>query len=171
MSDVKEFESTKDLLVKINEVVSKMDHAVRLATFDLLVSRYVTKQAPASPAPKANPDAAVKADAPIVDTSDIGAFIDPLDTKKPNENVEALVAWLYSQYGAYPVTTKELKELADACGLIIPARADNTMRNAKSGGKGLFQQQGKGWKLTVSGEMYMKETFGVKKGNKPLPKD
>jgi hypothetical protein len=158
-------------LVKINEVVAKMDPAIRLATFDLLVSRYVTKQAPSVASPKGNAEAPVKEAAAPADTADIAAFIEPLDTKKPTENVEALVAWLYSQHGTYPVSAKEIQELADACGLIVPNRSDNTMRNAKSNGKGLFQQQGKGWKLTVSGELYMKEKFGVKKGNKPQPKE
>ena len=82
-----------------------------------------------------------------------------------------LVAWLYSHYGAYPISPKEIQELGDSCGLVIPNRPDNTMRQAKCDGKGLFQQQGKGWRLTVSGELNMKNQFKVKKGNKPLPKE
>jgi len=82
-----------------------------------------------------------------------------------------LAAWLYSQYGAYPVEAKEIKEFADECGLVIPNRSDNTMRQAKDKGKSLFNQQGKGWKPTVSGELYLKNTYNVKKGNKELPKE
>ena len=82
-----------------------------------------------------------------------------------------LVAWLYGIYGVYPITAKEIKELGDSCGLVIPARPDNTMRKAKKNGKSLFSQQGKGWQLTVSGEMFLKEAYKVKKGNKPLPKE
>lgn len=45
------------------------------------------------------------------------------------------------------------------------------MRQAKSKGKNLFNQQGKGWQPTVSGEIYFKDTYKVKKGTKPIPKD
>lgn len=82
-----------------------------------------------------------------------------------------LVAWLYSQYGVYPITSKELKELGDSCGLTIPNRPDITLRQAKASGKNKFTQQGKGWKLTVSGELALKETYSVTKGTTPLPEE
>jgi hypothetical protein len=167
--DDKDFEATKKLLLSINEVVTKMDPAVRVSVFDLLVSRYLGKE---NAAPAITPAAVTtKGQAPKTpaDTSDLGAFISSLDTKKPADAVIVLVGWLYSQYGTYAITTKEVKELADSCGLTIPSRADNTMRQAKDKGKALFTQQGKGWKLTVSGELYLKETYMISKGNKSLP--
>lgn len=162
----KDFESTKALLLSINEIVAQMDPSVRASTFDLLTSRFLEQKKTAPPEHK-NTDSNKSPDAP--DTSDLGAFISSLDTSKPSEAVMVLVAWLYSNYGVYPISAKEIKELADSCGLTVPNRSDNTMRGAKNNNKALFTQQSKGWQLTVSGEMYMKETYKVKKGNTPLP--
>jgi hypothetical protein len=104
----------------------------------------------------------------------LGAFISAFNTDTPNENVYLMAAWLYSNYGSYPITSKEITELSDSCGLIVPKRQDNTMRvakTAKKNGKTMFTQQGKGWQLTVSGEMYLKEKYGVTKGSKQFSKD
>jgi hypothetical protein len=81
-----------------------------------------------------------------------------------------VAAWLYSNYGSYPISPKEIKELGDSCGLVTPARIDMTMNAAKRKGKSLFHQQGKAWQPTVSAELFFKEVYNVKKGNKPLPK-
>lgn len=168
--DGKDFESTTKTLLDINEVVSKVDPAVRVATFDLLVSRYLSDISitpkPSVVKPKVGQTPEVQ-----VDTSDLAGFLGLFDTKKPSGAVMIMVAWLYSQYGAYPITAKDIKELADSCGIIVPARPDNTMRKAKVDGKSLFVQQGKGWKLTVSGEVYLRETYQVTKGTKQLSRE
>lgn len=168
--DGKDFESAKKTLLDINEVVSKMDPAVRVATFDLLVSRYLSDASITPKLPVVKPKVGQKPEGQA-DTSDLAAFLGSLDTKKPSDAVMIMVAWLYSQYGAYPITAKDIKELADSCGIIVPARSDNTMRQAKADGKSLFVQQGKGWKLTVSGEVYLRETYQVTKGTKQLSKE
>ena len=85
--------------------------------------------------------------------TELADFIKAYEHKKPADNVLLLAAWLYSTYGAYPITVKEIKELGDSCGLVIPGRPDNTMRQAKRNGKSLFNQQGRGWQPTVSGEV------------------
>lgn len=159
-------------LLEINKTISKLDPAIRSAAFEIMVPYYFDDR----PVKKSKSDDQIKGDKGTsqereVDTTDLGAFISSFEHDKPKDNVMLLVAWLYSQYGAYPIQVKEIKELADACGLVIPNRSDNTMRGAKDKGKGLFNQQGRGWKLTVSGELYMNNTYNVKKGNKPVPKD
>lgn len=167
MFDEKDFEAAKQTLLKINEAVIQIDPAVRVSAFEILVARYMGERG-AYNAKKVNAYApAAHAETP--DTNDLGAFISSFDASKPADAVMVLVAWLYSSYGVYPVSAKEIKELANACGLTVPARPDNTMRAAKHNGKGLFNQQAKGWQLTVSGELYVKETFKIKKGSKALP--
>ncbi|XQA62646.1 hypothetical protein ACM9XD_04585 [Xanthomonas sacchari] len=162
----KDFESVKALLLSINEIVAQMDPSVRVSTFDLLTSRFL-EQSKVAPAESRKADSSKSQDTP--DTTDLGTFISSFDTSKPSEAVMVLVAWLYSNYGVYPISAKEIKELADSCGLTVPNRSDNTMRGAKNNNKALFTQQSKGWQLTVSGEIYMKDTYKVKKGNTPLP--
>jgi len=165
-------EEAKANLLEINEVIKQLDESLREAALQVLVPMYfpdTSKQDRAAAIGTKDKKEAEESAAP--DTDDLGNFIASFEQSKPAENVMVLVAWLYSHYGAYPISPKEIQELGDSCGLVIPNRPDNTMRQAKCDGKGLFQQQGKGWRLTVSGELYMKNQFKVKKGNKPLPKE
>ncbi len=165
-------EEAKANLLEINEVIKQLDESLRAAALEVLVPMYfpdTTKQDKPAAIEAKNKKESEESVAP--DTDDLGSFIAPFEKSKPAENVMLLVAWLYSHYGTYPISLKEIQELGDSCGLIIPSRPDNTMRQAKSGGKSLFQQQGKCWRLTVSGELSVKNQFKVKKGSKPLPKE
>ena len=159
-------------LLEMNKLIAKLDPAIRAAAFDIMVPYYFEDKPAARKTKedktKAGGGTSSKED---VDVSDLGAFIENFEHAKPADNVMLLVAWLYSQYGTYPIQVKEIKELSDASGLVTPSRPDNTMRQAKDKSKGLFSQQGKGWKLTVSGELFVKNTYNVKKGNKSIPKD
>ncbi|WP_152521661.1 hypothetical protein [Marinimicrobium sp. LS-A18] len=159
-------------LLEMNEVIEKLDPAIRSAAFEIMVPYYFDSQ----PSQKhKHEDSSTgqkdRSGREKADTSDLSSFIGSFEHGKPKDNVMLLAAWMYSQYGAHPIQAKEIKELSDACGLVIPARPDNTMRTAKDKGKSLFTQQGKAWKPTVSGEIYLKETYAVTKGNKTIPKD
>ena len=171
--DKKDIEGIKEKLLDINKLISQLDPSIRAAAFDILAPYYFSHKQHQPAQAKTNADTKIIGGSATVapDTSDLETFISSFDTDKPIDNVMLLVAWLYSNYGAYPITAKEIKELGDSCGLIVPTRPDNTMRQAKKNGKGLFIQQGKGWRLTVSGETHLKENFKIKKGNKPIPKD
>lgn len=164
-----DFEQTKKLILDINEVVAKVDSSIKQSVFEILVGKFLKKNKSGSD----KADSAITSDAEekSVDAHDLGGVITSFDTKKPAEALMVLTAWLYSQYGSYPITPREIKELADSCGLTIPARPDVTLRQAKVSGKNKFVQQGKGWKPTVTGELAMKESYGVTKGNKPLPEE
>lgn len=112
---------------------------------------------------------AKRAENKALDAQDPEDFFAQFDHTRSAENVKLIVAWLYSQHGVFPITRAHIKETADNAGLTVAERSDNTMRQAKANGKALFTQGSKGWKLTLAGERYMKEAYGVKKGNKPLP--
>lgn len=168
----KEVDAMKASLLEINEFILKLEPEIRSAAFELLTDACfgdgLTSKINSNAEEK--PRNTNKAQgATTTNTDDLGAFISKFQHEKPAENVMLLAAWLYASYGVYPITAKEIKELGDSCGLITPGRSDNTMRQAKRNGKGLFNQQGKGWKPTVSGELFFKDTYGVTKGNKPLP--
>ena len=168
--DTKKIEETKAALVEINELVVQLDPSIRAAAFEILRPHFFGgKQAERKTAEHSDEqeESNRNQDAP----SELADFISSYEHKKPADNVMLLAAWLYSTYGVYPITAKEIKELGDSCGLIVPGRPDNTMRQAKNKGKSLFNQQGKGWQPTVSGEIYFKEKYKVKKGTKPIPKD
>jgi hypothetical protein len=170
--DKKSIEEMKAKLLEISEFVAKLDPSMRAAAFEMLRPRYFSekplqKTQDAENNDQSNAGTATNKDSP----TELADFIKAYEHKKPADNVLLLAAWLYSTYGVYPITVKEVKELGDSCGLVIPGRPDNTMRQAKKKGKSLFNQQGKGWQPTVSGEISLKETYKVKKGNKAIPKD
>lgn len=162
----------KEKLLEINELIKQLDESMRTAALEVLLPLYFSGagELPKKVHRDIQEDGKTSVSEPP-DTSDLGNFIASYETSKPADNVMLLVAWLYSHYGVYPIATKEIQELGDSCGLVIPTRPDNTMRQAKSDGKGLFHQQGKGWRPTVSGELFLKNKFNVKKGNTPLPKE
>ncbi len=171
MKDTK-IDEAKTKLLEINELIKQLDESMRETAIQLLVPLYFHgADEPRKPAVDPSGDNKSLAKGVPPSTDDLGDFIASFEQGKPADNVLLLVAWLYSHYGAYPISAKEVQELGDSSGLVIPNRPDNTMRQAKSDGKSLFLQQGKGWRLTVSGELYLKNKFNVKKGNKPLPKD
>ena len=158
-------------LLEMNKIIAKLDPAIRNAAFEIMTPYYFEDQPVSESKPVVKPKGGKrKTSTKESDTSDLGEFISGFEHEKPKDNVMLLAACLYSQYGAYPIQAKEIKDLGNACGLVIPNRSDNTMRQAKDKGKSLFNQQGKGWKLTVSGELFLKNTYGVKKGSKPIPK-
>ena len=157
-------------LVEINELLVKLDPSIRAAAFEILRPLYFVEE-PAQPKRKIPPKETESSGEDEGAPSELADFIASHDQKKPADNVTLLAAWLYSTYGLYPITPKEVKELGDSCGLIVPNRTDNTMRQAKNKGKSLFNQQGNGWQPTVSGEIYFKEKYKVKKGSKALPKE
>lgn len=171
MKDAK-IDEAKAKLLEMNDLIKQLDESMREVAIQLLLPMYFQgADGPRKPAMGAGSDNKVTAKSPAPNTDDLGDFIASFEQGKPADNVILLVAWLYSHYGAYPVSAKEIQELGDSSGLVIPNRPDNTMRQAKNDGKNLFTQQGKAFRLTVSGELYVKSKFNVKKGNKPLAKD
>lgn len=169
-------DETKKRLLEINETISKLDPSIRAAAFDILAPSYFEglERTPRLDKPRPADDADVGAtpvarrQPPVVPT-DRGEFYQRFDHTDPADNVLLIAAWLYSQYGVYPMTRKAIEEEASDAGLTIPNRSDMTMRAAKREGKNLFRQQGKGWQVTVSGEAELRKTYSVRKGTQPAP--
>ncbi|MCP4203441.1 MAG: hypothetical protein GY769_16105 [bacterium] len=100
--------------------------------------------------------------------SDYESFFSSVDSsERPSRCLFRIVAWLYLQHGVFPIQVEDLRCIAEDTGLTIPERPDMTMRQARKGGKSLFRRQGKGYRLTVNGEAFIKETYKVLKGKKP----
>jgi hypothetical protein len=162
----KVIEEVKQHLSDINKTIASLDPAIRGAAFNILAPYYFDEISPPSDDKKTPP---AKKQLPFSDTASIEKFFATHEHNKPSDNVFLIAAWLYSQHGITPLTAALCDEISSQIGITVPSRADNSMRTAKRKGKSLFKQQGKGWVLTISGEQYVKETYGVRKGNKPLP--
>lgn len=170
--DKKSTEELKAKLLEISEFVSRIDPSLRPTAIEMLQveyfgAKYLQENQDVKDHDQSNHDAATRKGAP----TELAEFVKAYDHKKPKDNVLLLVGWLYSTYGVCPLAIKKLNDLADSCGLVVPERLDNTMRRAKVKNKNLFAKQDKGWKLTVSGEIYLQDTYKLMKGNKNIPKD
>lgn len=160
-------DEVKDKLTELNEFIKPFCPEIRSLAFNILAPLYFD-ELPKIKKPKI-PSGQEQINETQLNTNDaMGKFFNAFDHKQPKNNVLLIAAWLYSQHGVFPISTKMLQEIGNDTGLVIPGRPDNTMRTAKKKGKSLFNQQGKGWRLTVTGETFLRESYGVKKGNKPI---
>jgi hypothetical protein len=154
-------------LQEVNEVIEKLDPAVRAQAFTLLsdyVTGTTTNHKPAAPAdsepPAETPD-------PASDGSD---FFAKHPNGRPSENALAIAAYLYGQYGVQPFQLDDIRKTATAVGLTIPDALDMTLKQAARDGKTLFQRTGYNqYKPTVNGELYFQKKYQVKKGTKTRP--
>ena len=155
--------AVKSKLAEINKTISALDPSIRLAAFNILAPYYFRDYEPGQEEkdtePKTKPRRHASAD-------DIEKFFATHEHKKPADNVLLIAAWIYSQNGLVSITAALCSEISTKTGVTIPGRPDNTMRFAKRKAKSLFRQVGKGWQLTTQGEVFVKETYGVRKGNK-----
>jgi hypothetical protein len=165
--DESKIDEAKTKLNQINDFISPLDPELKQKAIAILIPLYFDEHKLSKGASKQPEDM----NEPASDEADLTEeqkFFSSFNHTKAADNVVMMAAWLYSQHGVYPITPEEIKAYAAKLGLTVAARVDNTMRQAKRDGKGLFRQVGKGWEPTLTGEGYFKDTYGVKKGNKPL---
>jgi hypothetical protein len=123
------------------------------AKFNLIVGR----SSPSTDRPAFNAQEADDADA---------AFFAKFEHSKPAANVALLIARHYSKYGLQPFSTTEIKDSADAAGIVVPARIDMTLNEGGRKGKRFYQKLGGGkYRVTVHGEAFLRATYGVRKGS------
>ena len=161
----------KKRLLQISKTISSLEPAIRAAAFDILAPYYFDDYEPGASDTDKNKGKKKRTRGRSGGTASLENFISTHEHNKPKDNVFLIAAWLYSQHGAVPITGKHCQRISGETGITIPNRPDNTMRQAKRKGKNLFRKQGKGWKPTTSGELFLKDTYKVRKGNKPLEDD
>jgi hypothetical protein len=157
------FEERASRLEAVGEVINKLPSEIRLDAFGLLKG-YVTKGAVTT---AAGADAGSGGD--VGDAGD-GSLFSNYKHEKPHEYVNLIVADLFQRYGSEPFTVAEIEAIAANTGITVPARVDMTLRQAKDDGNKLYQPVGRGkFKPTTNGELYLKKTYGVKKGTQTPP--
>ncbi len=162
--DTEKINAAIEKLKEINKVVIELDPAIRLSAFQVLEPLYfenaIRGKGPGAEGSHNNP------------TADFASFCQKFESDKQSENVHMIAAWLYSQYGVFPMTNEHLHAEADAAGVLISERADNIMRDAKDkDGRLMYVKKGEGWQLTARGKAYMLDTYNVRKGTKRRPMD
>lgn len=163
------FDERASRLEEVGKVINKLPGEIRLDAFNLLKA-YVTKQGMTG-VKEAN---GVEDGADGADT-DAGAASDSLFAKhiheQPSDNVRLIAAHLFQLYGSEPFSLDEVEAIAASAGITIPNRVNMTLRAATENGNKLFTSAGRGkFRPTVHGELFLKNTYKVKKGTKTRPK-
>lgn len=155
-------------LKEVNTIVSKFDPAIREGAFGVLKS-YIT----ARPEKGGSEGGDEKTDASDT-ASSAKEFLQTHEGKTPSDNALGIAAYWYSQYGAAPLSYKEVRRIADkVVGVTVPKRLEMTLGNCKRKKKFVFSKTGKGAvKPTVHGQTFLEKKYGVTKGMKaPPPED
>jgi len=168
MSD-EQVKEVKKKLLEINQIISELDPAIRVQAFEILAPHYFEERLPKKTIVEKKAEKTEKVEK--ISTEDEATFFSDFSHKKPFENVHLIVAWYFSQFSPFPITTELLRKKANDVGLTIPERPDTTMRYAKKKGKNLYRKQENGYLPTVYGEANLKEIYKVSKGNKTLPSE
>lgn len=163
MSD-EQVKEVKKKLLEINQIISELDPAIRVQAFEILASHYFEEKLPKKTIREKRAEKTEKVEK--ISTEGEATFFNAFSHKKPSDNVHLIVAWYFSQFGNFPLTTELLRQKADDVGLTIPERPDSTMRSATKKGKNLYRKQGKGYQPTVHGEANLKKIYKVSKGTK-----
>jgi hypothetical protein len=158
--DKKEFDERALRLQDVGKVIDKLPAEIRSDAFGLLKGYVSGRSEPDFDDRQKNREADIDSSG---DTNLFGRF----DHGKPSDNVRLIAAHLFQQFGSEPFSADEVNAIAADAGITVPARVDMTLRNAKENGKFLFVSAGDGmFKPTVHGETNLKDTYGVRKGNK-----
>ena len=116
MKDTKIAEA-KAKLLEINELIKQLDESIRQTAIQLLVPLYFhVMEEPAESVVGSSSDDKTHAKGQTHSTDDLGEFIASSEHGKPADNVLLLAAWLYSQYGVYPISTRDIQDLGGSSG-------------------------------------------------------
>jgi len=162
--DEKSFKDRAARLSEVGKIIEKLPAEIRALSFHLL-EEYILGDKASSPDANSGSGGAKKPK--LNNTASRNEFLAAHSHDKPSDNVRLLIAALYREYGAEPFSVEELEVLAKDTGVTVPDRMDMTIKQAKRSNKGLFTASSRGfYKVTVHGEAYLKDVYGVTKGTK-----
>lgn len=98
---------------------------------------------------------------------DIGEFFARAEPGEPADNLYACAAFHFAKNGLAPFSVKDLQDIADRAGVILPNRPDMTLRGAGGKSKRMFQPAGRGkFRPTAQAGIWFRERFGVGPGRR-----
>jgi hypothetical protein len=145
---------------QVNEVIEKLDDAIKSQAFDLF-KPFISRSQPSAQSMQQttqNPQFDGEGE------QGLREFIGKQESSKPSDNVHSIVAWYFSRYGIQPFKTSEVASWADEAGVTTPTSLNMTLTNMSRGGKKLLQKSGGTFRVNVYGEKHFKEKYAVSKG-------
>jgi hypothetical protein len=167
-----EFKDAVDRLNAVNEVVESLDASIRQDAFELLKPYIVGGVALAD---EIGDDGTEEDDTEKPDsragrgTVDFDKLIEVHESDTDHENALVALAIAYARHGKGPYELSVIKAVADEFSLTVPSRLDMTFKRLKRDDKEVLRKQSDGWKVTPSGEAWLKSTYGVSRGKTPPP--
>jgi hypothetical protein len=157
-------------LKKVNGIISKLDPAIRAEAFELLAPYVAGGEATEDePAEGDGEGGAANRKRGVV--IDYDMLTEKFESDKDADNAMLSLAICLDRHGRGPFRMSQIKDVAQEFSLSVADRLDMTFKGAKRDGKDVLRKQSDGWKITPSGETWLKTTYGVTRGKKPLPDD
>jgi hypothetical protein len=168
------FNETVERLKKVNGIISNLDPAIRAEAFELLAPYVTGGGATEAEASEGDGDAAAATRKASGGAVDYNVLIEKFESDKDYENAMLVLAIVYDRHGRGPMQLSHIKVVSEEFNLTVPERLDKFFGPAKRGvnktdKKEVLRKQSDGWKITPSGEAWLKHTYGVTRGKKPLP--
>lgn len=181
------FEQAVDRLKEVNGVIEELDERIRAEAFEVL-KPYVLNGLPTGATRPPTPPGGAATGGPSgpstthegekhagegnVGEGSLREFMAEHENhEKPSDNVYAIAAWWYAQYGLAPISKATIDALAASIGVTVSTRSDKTLQNSAVSGKKNFYKKGSGFVPKPDGEKWLRETYGVRKGTKTPPDD
>src|SRR3989339_712655 len=104
-----QIEEAKKSFEELNEFIKSLDPLLKEKAIEILLPQYLSKN-----------NVETQIVSKEISSADNGMtklnleeFLLQYNHDKPSDNVLLITAWLYSQFGTYPMTTNEISELAN----------------------------------------------------------
>ena len=171
--DENAFDQTVERLKKANAVIDKLDPAIRSDAFALLRDYVVGGDAGDRGRGRGgggDPKVGQEKRAPLAPDATEDALVERYESDKDFENALLCLAIVYKRHGRGPYPNWDpLKNVASHYSLEIPKALHMTFKTLKRDDQIVLRKQADGWKITPSGEKWLKTTYGVGRGKEPLP--
>jgi hypothetical protein len=165
--DEQAFAAAVERLKELNKVISGLDPTIRADAFKLLQG-YVGADASEAIDDEDEAESAEVKKSSSGSKVDFDKLIETHESDKDADNAVLALAITYARHGKGPFAMTVIKGVANEFNLTVPARPDMFFKGHKRQEKEILRKQADGWKITPSGETWLKETYGVGRGKQPL---
>ena len=167
-----DFDQTVKMLREINGIITELDPAIREQAFDLLRPYVDSKAAKITPKPTDSDETnggSTSEGYPLISEENAASFLSEHAVGKPSDNVKAIGALIFSEFGSSQFTPADVNGIADEMGVMVPDRVDVTLQGAAHNKNRLFTKVRSGvYKPTIHGQKYFQEFYGVAKGTRKM---
>lgn len=176
-----QYQQTIERISAVNEVIRDLDPAIRAEAFSIL-KPYVTGTTDLDADPEDQRDDEDGASSRgrgeshrsarrVQRALNLDEMVEKYSSEKDYENARLALAVYFHRHGKGPFDLKHVRALGvNELNLDLPDRIDMSLKRTKHDGKLVLRKQADGtYKVTPSGERYLKETYGATKGRAAPP--